>query len=133
MSYFITVWERMADVFQENSALKSNPRRNLLLSIQKWKQQNNIWNLFKVTNKETRAMSLQKQLTDVLSKKLFLKILQNSQENTCARVSFLIKLPASGLQLYSKSDFGTGICLPVNFAKFLRKPFWQNTTGRLFM
>ena len=32
-------------------------------------------------------------------KKVFLKISQNSQENTCARVSFLIKLRASGLQL----------------------------------
>ena len=31
---------------------------------------------------------------DVLSKKMFLKISQNSQENTCARVSFLIKLQA---------------------------------------
>ena len=29
-----------------------------------------------------------------LYKKLFLKILQNSQENICARVSFLIKLQA---------------------------------------
>ena len=29
--------------------------------------------------------------------KLFLKILQNSQENTCARVFFKIKLQASGL------------------------------------
>ena len=27
---------------------------------------------------------------------VFLEILQNSQENTCARVSFLIKLQASG-------------------------------------
>ena len=32
--------------------------------------------------------------------KVFLEISQNSQENTCARVSFLIKLQASGLQLY---------------------------------
>ena len=29
-------------------------------------------------------------------KKVFLEISQNSQENTCARVSFLIKLQASG-------------------------------------
>ena len=29
-------------------------------------------------------------------KKVFLEILQNSQENTCARISFLIKLQASG-------------------------------------
>ena len=28
-------------------------------------------------------------------KKVFLKILQNSQKNTCARVSFLIKLQTS--------------------------------------
>ena len=30
-------------------------------------------------------------------KNLFLEILQNSQENTCARVSFLTKLQASGM------------------------------------
>ena len=36
----------------------------------------------------------------VLCKKMFLEISQNSQENTCARVSFLVKLQASGLQLY---------------------------------
>ena len=33
----------------------------------------------------------------VLCKKVFLEISQNSQENTCARVSFLIKLQALGL------------------------------------
>ena len=33
---------------------------------------------------------------DVLCKKVFLEISQNSQENTCPRVSFLIKLQASG-------------------------------------
>ena len=33
-------------------------------------------------------------------KKVFLKILQNSQENTCAGVSFLIMLQVSGLQLH---------------------------------
>ena len=32
-------------------------------------------------------------------KKVFLEILQNSQENTCARVSFLIKLQTSGIYL----------------------------------
>ena len=32
-------------------------------------------------------------------KKVFLDISQNSQENNCARVFFLIKLQASGLQL----------------------------------
>ena len=33
-------------------------------------------------------------------KKVFLKISQNSQENTCVRASFLIKLHAWGLQPY---------------------------------
>ena len=32
--------------------------------------------------------------------KLFLEVSQNSKENTCARVSFLIKLQVSGLQRY---------------------------------
>ena len=34
------------------------------------------------------------------AKKVFLEISQNSQENTCARVSFFFYLQASGLQLY---------------------------------
>ena len=33
-------------------------------------------------------------------KKVFLEISQNSQENTCLRVSFLMKLQGCGLQLY---------------------------------
>ena len=37
-----------------------------------------------------------------MCKKLFLEISQNSQENTCAKISFLIKLQVSALQLYSK-------------------------------
>ena len=44
-------------------------------------------------------------------KKVFLEISQNSQENTCIRVSFLIKLLALGLPLYWKRDSGTGVFL----------------------
>ena len=51
--------------------------------------------LLKPKNKEIEAVVRRCSL-----KKVFLKISQNSQENTCARVSFLIKLQASGLQLY---------------------------------
>ena len=64
--------------------------------------------------------------------KLFLKILQNSQENTCARVSFLIKLqdlkPATLLKkrVWHK-------CFPVNFAKFLRTPFVPEHLGWLLL
>ena len=43
-------------------------------------------------------------------KKVFLKILQNSHEKTCARVSLLIKLQAE-VQLYQKRDPGTGVFL----------------------
>ena len=41
----------------------------------------------------------------VLCKKVFLEISQNSQENTCARVLFLIKLQASGTRNSGTSVF----------------------------
>ena len=47
-------------------------------------------------------------------KKVFLEISQNLQENTFARVSFLM-------------------CFPVNFAKFLGTPLLRNTSGRLLL
>ena len=51
----------------------------------------------------------------VLLEKVFLEILLNSQENTCARASFLLKLPATFLK---KRPWHS--CFPVNLAKFLR-------------
>ena len=58
----------------------------------------------------------------VLSEKVFLEI---SQENTCARVSFLIKFAGlmQQVRLWHR-------CFLVNFAKLLRAPFLQNTSGR---
>ena len=50
-------------------------------------------------------------------KKVLLEISQNSQENICARVSFLIKLQAE------KRDSGWGVFM--NSAKFLGTPFSQ--------
>ena len=70
----------------------------------------------------------------VLWKKVFLEISQNSQENTCARVSLLIKLQALGLRpatLLEKRLWHS--CFPVNFMKFLITPFSQNTSGRLLL
>ena len=52
-------------------------------------------------------------------KKRLLEILQNSQEKTCARVSFLIKLQASGLKpatLLKKRLWHR--FFPVHFVKF---------------
>ena len=54
--------------------------------------------------------------------KVFLEISRNSQENTCARASFLINLQALDLQLYQKETLTQ--VLPANFAKFLRTPFF---------
>ena len=61
---------------------------------------------------------------------MFLEISQNSQENVCARVSFLIKLqrPATLLKKILRHR-----CFPVNFVKFLRTTFSQNTSGRLLL
>ena len=62
----------------------------------------------------------------VLYKNVFLEIPQNSQKNTCARVSSLIKLQA--YNFIKKRTWHR--CFSVNFAKFLGTPFWQNTSGR---
>ena len=75
----------------------------------------------------------QKQPPELFCKKLFLKTSQNSQENTCARVSFSIKLQASGLRpatLLKKRLWHT--CFPVNFVKFLRTPFYRKPPGDCF-
>ena len=58
-------------------------------------------------------------------KKMFLEISQNLQENACTRASFLINT------LLKKRLWHR--CFPVNFAKFLRRPFSQNTSGRLLL
>ena len=55
-------------------------------------------------------------------KKVLLKILQNSQENTCARASFLIKLQAEACNFIEKETLAQ-VYFPVNFPKFLRTPF----------
>ena len=55
------------------------------------------------------------------AKQVFLKLWQNSQENTCAGVSLIIKLqaqPATSLKKRLRHRY-----FPVNFAKFLGTPF----------
>ena len=59
-------------------------------------------------------------------KKVLLTISQNSQENTYARVSFLIKLQALGLQLYWKTDSGTGVFLWI--CEIFKKIFFHRTS-----
>ena len=67
-------------------------------------------------NTNVRLMwQMQSHLTEAVSrrcsiKKVFLEISQNSQENTCARVSFLIKLQASVCNIIKKETL-TGVFL----------------------
>ena len=59
-------------------------------------------------------------------KKVFLKISQNSQEDTCARISFLIKLQAWELQLYKKETLAQVLSFEIyevfNNTYFYRTP-----------
>ena len=66
-----------------------------------------------------RFKKFKKQPPEVFCKKVLLKTSQNSQENTCARVSFLINLKAS--TLLKKRPWHR--YFPMNFAKFSRTPF----------
>ena len=79
---------------------------------------NDIYMILPFIYKKSIVLSLRSSHRRNSLKKLFLKISQNSQENTCARASFLIKVFLHR-------------CFPVNFANFLRTPFLQNTSGRL--
>ena len=65
------------------------------------------------------------------AKEIFLEISQNSQENTCPRDSFLIKLQASGLQLYLKRVSGTDV-FPWILRNFQEHLFLQNISGGCF-
>ena len=56
---------------------------------------------------------------------MFLEISQNSQENTLVKASFLIKLQASVCNFIKSKTLAESFS--VNFAKFLRTPFLQNT------
>ena len=75
---------------------------------------------------------------------MFSEISQNSQENTCARVSLLIKFQGSGQSLFFNKVTGLRPatllkkrlwhrCFPVSFVKFLRKLFLHSTSGRLLL
>ena len=58
-------------------------------------------------------------------KKVFLKIPQNSHGNTCARVSFLIKLQARGLHLIEKETLSQ--VFSCEFCEIFKNPFFYRT------
>ena len=80
---------------------------------------NNIATLLK---RDSGAGCFRTSYWQMLYKMSILKNSQNSQENTCVRVSFLIKCHASNLQFFGKRDSS------VSFAKLLTKLYWQNTS-----
>ena len=59
------------------------------------------------------------------------KISHNSQKNTCARVSFSIKLQGEACN-FIKKETQTQV-IPVNFVKFFGKHILQNTSGWLLL
>ena len=66
---------------------------------------------------------------------MFLENSQNLQENTCQVTwvgSFFKKVAGWSLQLYLKKRLWHR-CFPVNFAKFLRTPFSQNTSEQMLL
>ena len=69
----------------------------------------------------------------ILLKKVFLKICQNSPENTSATVSFLKKSQASGRPVTLLKRRLWHRCFLVNFAKFLTTPLQLNTSGQLLL
>ena len=56
------LFETSCEFYQQTvSSLKQRkPSRNLLVQSQQGKHQNNVWNLFKVNNKDTRTTSVKK-------------------------------------------------------------------------
>ena len=63
-------------------------------------------------------------------KKMFLKISQTSQENTCVGVSFLKSYRPEGYNFIKQRLQHR--CFPVNFAKFLKNLFCRATANRCF-
>ena len=96
-----------------------------------FKTQKDIWSQAFCEN--SWQLKAQKQPPELFfNKRCFLKISQNSQEKTCARVSFLIKLRASRHATLSKKRLWHR-CFPVSSVKFLRTPFLHDTSERLLL
>ena len=86
---------------------------------------------FKISNKKYQIGLLSKIYAEAVVqrcsvKKLFLEISQNLKVNTCARVSFLVKLQASGLQLYWKR--GSGKLCEVSKNTFFKEHLWTTAS-----
>ena len=116
MDYWAKVFGKIFPFFSLFNAKKCNDRQNLDKHLK------NVFTVKQFTIEKYIFLETGARRCSV--KKMFLKIVQNSQENTCARASFLIILQAWGLWLYQKIHFVWNRCFKWIFAKFLRAPFW---------
>ena len=95
--------------------MKSKTKTENIICIKTWDLSNNSAKTGYYQGKRKHHSRNHKQQKQpprgVLWKRWFLEISQNSQEKTFARISFVITLQASGLQLYYKRGFGTGFFL----------------------
>ena len=75
-------------------------------------------------------MRLWKVVSQKQSRKMFLKNLQNSQENTLCQCLFFKEVAGFRPVTLLKKRLWRR-CFPVNFANFVGAPFLQNASGRL--
>ena len=75
----------------------------------------------------SRVCSIQKQPPEVFYKTAFLKIWQNSQENSCARVSFF-KKASSSLQDHKKETLAQVFSCEIFKNTFFTEYIWMTTS-----
>ena len=106
---------------KSEAALKLSWKKALLIK----KSMHNVIQQIKISFLLTEATT-----TGVLWKKVFLEILQNPQENTCARAFFNKVAGHRPATLVKKGLWHR--CLPVNFAKFRRTSFYRTPLAACF-
>ena len=99
------------------------------IMAQRWSWDSKI--AVKRTTVFVRILTYFKQILFLIlrSSDCILIISQNWQENTCAIVSFLIKLQRPAILLKNRL---WDRCFPVNFLKFLRRFFYRTPLGDSF-
>ena len=104
--------------------IKSNQSEKIIFVCLHWKLSQRKWTQIQ---KQSPGVVLSKHSL----KKVFLKISQNSQGNTCARVSFLIKLKASwGLNLPEPEVAGLSLVQVFSgeFCEIFKNTFFYRTS-----
>ena len=70
-------------------------------------------NIMNAVHQNSSILDYRSSHLQVLFNLLYLKYSQNEQENTCAGITFQKNCGTTGLQLYVKRDFSTGVSLRV--------------------